>query len=249
MGSTERVPTDRRAVVDVSGFDWDDDASIDRWAYRVWKHIIDEWGTDMTSGPSTVLTDRYTAAVAYAAAVHAAQTRKGTRIPYITHLLGVSSLVLEAGGTEDEAIAGLLHDAVEDGGGLPRLEDIRARFGHRVAEIVLACSDSTDAEWKRTVGYWERKQAYLDHLEATDDERAVLVSMADKVHNARAIVTDLLEHGAGVLDKFNGQPGEILTYYVECLRIAEGKNVPASLLWPLYAAVAEIDRYVMGGGE
>ena len=116
----------------------------------------------------------------------------------------------------------------------------------RVAEIVLACSDSTDEEWKKTVDYWERKQAYLDHLEASTDERAVLVSIADKVHNARAIVTDLQRKGAAVLDKFNGDAGEILTYYVECLRIGEAKNVPDELLWPLHTAVLEIDRHVMG---
>lgn len=203
----------------------------------------------MSKSTATVLTDTYTQAVAYATAIHATQVRKGTTVLYATHLLGVSSLVLEAGGSEDEAIAGLLHDAVEDCGGLPRAADVRARFGDRVADIVLACSDSTDEEWKRTVNYWERKQAYLDHLESTDDERAVLVSIADKVHNARAIVTDLQRHGVGVLDKFTGSPGEILTYYVECLRIAEFKNVPEALLWPLFAAIVELDAFVMGGRE
>jgi hypothetical protein len=89
-----------------------------------------------------VLTARYAHAVEYAGVIHATQTRNGTNIAYISHLLGVSSLVLEAGGNEDEAIAGLLHDAVEDCGGLPRLADVRARFGDRVADIVLACSDS-----------------------------------------------------------------------------------------------------------
>ena len=133
-----------------------------------------------------VLTARYAHAVEYAGVIHATQTRNGTNIAYISHLLGVSSLVLEAGGNEDEAIAGLLHDAVEDCGGLPRLADVRARFGDRVADIVLACSDSTDEEWKKVTSYWERKCRYLDHLEATGDDRAVLVSIADKAHNARA---------------------------------------------------------------
>ncbi|MDQ1245863.1 MAG: hypothetical protein QG597_230 [Actinomycetota bacterium] len=247
MGSTSSHPPDRRAAVDVSGIDWDDDASIRRWAYQVWQHITDHWGNDMTEALRTVLTDRYTAAVAYATALHATQTRKGNDIPYVAHLLGVSSLVLEAGGSEDEAIAGLLHDAVEDCGGLPTLAVIRSRFGGRVADIVLACSDSTDEDWKETVSYWERKEAYLEHLEATDDARAVLVSIADKVHNARAIVTDLQQQGLTMFKKFKGTAGEILTYYVECLRIAETKNVPPALLWPLYTAVTEIDRYVMGG--
>jgi (p)ppGpp synthase/HD superfamily hydrolase len=174
--------------------------------------------------PHVVLTDRYAQAVAYASIIHATDTRKGTNISYMSHLLGVSSLVIEAGGDEDEAIAGLLHDAVEDAGGLPRLEDIRARFGDRVADIVLACSDSTDEDWKRTVGYWPRKQAYLDHLEARAGERAVLVSIADKTHNARAIVTDLERSGYAVLKKFNGTPAEVLKYYDECLRIGISKS-------------------------
>lgn len=85
--------------------------------------------------------------------------------PYGSHVLGVSILVLEAGGTETEAIAEPLHDAVEDCGGLPNLEVIRSRFGERVAEIVLICSNATDENWKRGFDYWDRKQAYLDHLE------------------------------------------------------------------------------------
>lgn len=194
----------------------------------------------------TVLTDRYTAAVAYAAAIHATHVRKGTDTTYLCHLLGVSALVLEAEGSEDEAIAGLLHDAVEDAGGLPRADDIRVRFGDRVADIVLACSDSVDEERKRTVGYWERKQAYLDHLEATADLRAVLVSIADKVHNARAIVTDLERTGPEVLTKFNGSADEIKRYYSELLRIAETKGVPDTLVIPLRLAVERITFDVRG---
>jgi (p)ppGpp synthase/HD superfamily hydrolase len=199
--------------------------------------------------PHVVLTDRYAQAVAYASFIHATDTRKGTNISYMSHLLGVSSLVIEAGGDEDEAITGLLHDAVEDAGGLPRLEDTRARFGDRVADIVLACSDSTDEERKRTVGYWPRKQAYLDHLEATADERAVLVSIADKTHNARAIVTDLERSGYAVMQKFNGTPAEVLRYYNECLRIGISKNVPDTLTIPLGLAVETIRQYVEAGAN
>jgi (p)ppGpp synthase/HD superfamily hydrolase len=190
--------------------------------------------------PHVVLTDRYAQAVAYASFIHATDTRKGTNISYMSHLLGVSSLVIEAGGDEDEAITGLLHDAVEDAGGLPRLEDTRARFGDRVADIVLACSDSTDEE---------RKQAYLDHLEATADERAVLVSIADKTHNARAIVTDLERSGYAVMQKFNGTPAEVLRYYNECLRIGISKNVPDTLTIPLGLAVETIRQYVEAGAN
>lgn len=247
--SNEPSQPRRRLFFDLQGIDWNDDASIDAWAQKVWEYSTTEWKSPMTASPATVLTDRYTQAIAYATAIHATQLRKGTTVPYVTHLIGVSSLVLEAGGTEDEAIAGLLHDAIEDCGGLPRATDIRARFGDRVTDIVLACSDSTDEEWKRTVDYWERKQAYLDHLESSADERAVLVSIADKVHNARAIVTDLQRDGVGVLGKFTGSAGDLLTYYVECLRIAELRNVPEALLWPLFTAVTELDAFVMGACE
>ena len=206
-----------------------------------------------TTIPHVVLTDRYAQAVAYASIIHATDTRKGTNISYMSHLLGVSSLVIEAGGTEDEAIAGLLHDAVEDAGGLPRLEDIRAHFGDRVADIVLACSDSTEEGWKRTVGYWPRKQAYLDHLEATADERAVLVSIADKVHNARAIVTDIkqaeLRGERQALSKFNGTADETLRYYAELSRIGARKHVPETLTIPLLMAVEAIREYVGAGGK
>jgi (p)ppGpp synthase/HD superfamily hydrolase len=99
--------------------------------------------------PNVMLTKRYAEAVAYASIIHATDVRKGTEISYLCHLLGVSSLVIEAGGDEDQAIAGLLHDAVEDAGGMARAADIRARFGDRVTKIVIACSDSTDEEWKR----------------------------------------------------------------------------------------------------
>jgi (p)ppGpp synthase/HD superfamily hydrolase len=203
-----------------------------------------------TTIPHVVLTDRYAQAVAYASIIHATDTRKGTNISYMSHLLGVSSLVIEAGGDEDEAIAGLLHDAVEDAGGIPRLEDVRARFGKKVAKIVLACSDSTDEEWKKTVPYWERKNIYLGHLaDPKTDERAVLVSIADKTHNARAIVTDLERSGYAVLQKFNGTPTEVLRYYEECLRIGISKNVPDTLTIPLGLAVEAIREYVEKGGK
>ena len=193
--------------------------------------------------PHVVLTDRYAQAVQYAATVHGAQTRKGNDIAYMAHLLGVSSLVIEARGDEDQAIAGLLHDAVEDAGGMPRLADVRARFGDRVAEMVLGCSDSTDAEVKRSMDYWERKREYLEHLAVAPAE-VVLVSIADKVHNARAILTDLQLHGPGVLAKFNGTPDQILRYYRECLRIATSLDISPALTTPLETALTGIAVYV-----
>ena len=199
--------------------------------------------TKTNQTPHTFLTERYAQAVAYASILHGAQVRKGTDIAYMSHLLGVSSLVIEAGGDEDLAIAALLHDAVEDAGGLPRLADVRARFGDRVADIVRACSDSTDEEWKRSVSYRTRKQAYLDHLADAPDD-VVLVSTADKLHNARSIVTDLKRSEVEVLAKFNGKPEEVLWYYEQCLGIAVDRRVSDTLTLPLTAAVDVIRSYI-----
>ena len=189
--------------------------------------------------PNVVLTKRYAAAVAYASIIHAGDVRKGTEISYLCHLLGVSSLVIEAGGDEDQAIAGLLHDAVEDTGGMARADDIRARFGDRVTEIVIACSDSTDEEWKRDTPYSKRKRIYLDRIK-TEPMDYLLVTMADKVHNARAIVTDLHVHGAEVIGKFNGDANQVLDYYQECLAIAKERDVTPALRVPLELAVNEM---------
>lgn len=202
--------------------------------------------------PSTVLTVKFSDAVAYAASIHGTQVRKGTDVTYLSHLLGVASLVLEAGGTQEEAIAGLLHDAVEDAGGLPRLEDIRVRFGDDVADIVKACSDSVDEGWKARTPYIERKQRYLDHLEdPATSPRAVMVSIADKVHNARATVTDLERYGVAVLEKFNApNRGLVGWYYRELLRIGRERGVTEVLTIPLALAVEVIEGYLTDdGGE
>ena len=132
---------------------------------------------------------------------HRDQRRKGTEIPYIGHLLGVCSLVIEDGGTEDEAIAALLHDAAEDQGGEQTLERIRAEFGDHVAEIVRACSDTLEdpkPPWRT------RKEAYLAHL---DEQPAPVlrVSLADKLFNARAILRDYLSVGDELWQRFNGR--------------------------------------------
>jgi (p)ppGpp synthase/HD superfamily hydrolase len=136
----------------------------------------------------TVLGTRFEQALGYAAKAHADQVRKGTDIPYVAHLLGVAALVLEDGGDEDQAIAALLHDVVEDRGGEPRLEDVRARFGDRVASIVDACTDSYG---EPKPGWKQRKDMYLIHLRKAHDEAALRVSLADELHNARAILRDL----------------------------------------------------------
>jgi len=166
------------------------------------------------------LTPRFEEALNLATRLHANQTRKGTQTPYIAHLLSVSALVLEAGADEDTAIAALLHDAVEDQGGLETLAEIRNRFGERVARIVDECSDAYNIPkppWR------ERKEAYIAHLAEVSPE-ARLVSLADKLHNARSILRDLRQIGNRVWEKFNGGKEGTLWYYralVETLRPLE----------------------------
>lgn len=192
-----------------------------------------------------MLTARFTQAVDYAREAHASQTRKGTSIPYIAHLLGVASLVLDYGGDEDQAVAALLHDAIEDQGE-HHAALIRKQFGDRVATIVLACTDGTregkaaaqTPEAKRA-DWQKRKQRYLAHLaEASDD--ALLVSGCDKLHNARAIVTDLRnpEVGVAVFDRFTGQRDGTLWYYREIARVFSERKAPmASALASAVAAM------------
>lgn len=165
---------------------------------------------------STVLTDRFDRALLYATHVHGGQVRKKTTIPYVAHLLAVSATVLEYGGDEDLAIAGLLHDAVEDQGGKPRLNDIRNRFGDRVATIVAACSDSTSdtAAGEPKENWHVRKERYLRHLREVDRD-TLLVSLADKVHNARSILRDLRKKDIGerVWQRFSQPKDRTIWYY------------------------------------
>jgi (p)ppGpp synthase/HD superfamily hydrolase len=181
-----------------------------------------------------MLSDRFLEAVRYAAAAHQGQTRKGTTVPYLSHLLGVASIVLGDGGNEDEAIAALLHDAAEDQGGRERLEDIRQRFGDVVARIVEACTDS----WATPKEPWiERKRRYVSNATRLDPA-ALRVSAADKVHNAYAILRDLRTIGERVWDRFSATPDDIIWYYkslVQSFRAAGGG--------PL---VEELDRIVRG---
>jgi (p)ppGpp synthase/HD superfamily hydrolase len=164
----------------------------------------------------TVLTDRFDRALLYATHVHGGQVRKGTSTPYLAHLLAVAATVLEYGGDEDLAIAALLHDSVEDQGGKARLEDVHNRFGERVAQIVKACSDSlADTAKGEPKAHWkERKEAYLAHLRTAESD-ILRVSLADKVHNARAILRDLRkpEIGERIWSRFGAPKGETLWYY------------------------------------
>jgi len=171
--------------------------------------------------PTAVLGARFSEAVRWAAMLHADQVRKGTRIAYVSHLLGVASLVLEDGGTEEEAIAAMLHDAIEDLG-TPEAE-IRARFGQPIADIVVACSEPAGldlgaATWR------ERKERYLAHLEAGVSESALRVTAADKLHNARSILADVRDHGPGVWDKFNAEVDDELWYYEQLVRVLSASH-------------------------
>ncbi len=156
-----------------------------------------------------MLTERFDEAFQYAHRLHRAQMRKGTAIPYVTHLMTVAALVVEHGGTEDQAIAGLLHDAAEDQGGAQTLAEIRATFGDAVAEIVSDCTDS----WIEPKPPWrERKETYLAGL-AGKPSRSLLVSLADKTHNSEAILSDYGELGDVLWDRFSGGADGTRWYY------------------------------------
>ncbi len=187
----------------------------------------------------TPLSDRFAEALVLAHELHAGQVRKGTAIPYVSHVLAVAEIVLDYGGDEDEAIASLLHDAVEDCGGAPVLADIRHRFGDRVADIVAACSD-TDQTPKPP---WQaRKEAYLAHL---SDAPA---SAADKLHNARAILADYREIGEVLWDRFNASKAQTLWYYRALVEAFEAHG-STPLVTELARTVAEIERLAGGSGE
>ncbi len=196
------------------------------------------------------LTERFAEAVRYAAIVHATQVRKGTDVPYIGHLLGVASLVVDAGGEEDLAIAALLHDAAEDHGGEARLADIRARFGDRVTRIVEECSDSLTEDPEGKEEWKVRKQEHLGRLESAGRDTLIVVA-ADKVHNARAIVTDLQTLGPDrAFRRFKGTPQQVLWYYEENLRIAMDprNDLPPALTAPLLAAVDQMRTHIAAAG-
>jgi len=180
-----------------------------------------------------MLTARSDDAFAYAHALHRDQRRKGSEIPYITHLMSVSCLVIEHGGTEDQAIAAMLHDAAEDQGGVETLDAIRQRFGDAVAAIVADCTDS----WDEPKPAWRtRKTAYLAALPAKP-ATSLLVSAADKTHNAEAILADYRALGDGLWPRFTGGAEGTRWYYaglVTALRTA----LPGPLTERLARAVA-----------
>ncbi|HVB60144.1 MAG TPA: HD domain-containing protein [Ktedonobacteraceae bacterium] len=184
-----------------------------------------------------LLTERFEEALVLAAQFHARQSRKGTTIPYISHLLAVTSLVLENGGNEDEAIAALLHDAVEDQGGTDAREKIRRLFGDTVVAIVDGCSDTDQMPkppWRA------RKERYIAHLlMASPSVR--LVSAADKLHNVRSILADYRIFGEVLWRRFNGGKAGTLWYYRSVTDVLR-KAGPSSLIDELDRTLTELER-------
>jgi (p)ppGpp synthase/HD superfamily hydrolase len=155
------------------------------------------------------LSPRFEDALAHACKVHAGMMRKGTSIPYVSHVLGAASIALEHGATEDEAIGALLHDAAEDAGGAPVIDEIRTLFGSAAADIVAGCSDTFETpkpEWRK------RKEDYIARL-ASASSSVRLVSASDKLHNVRAIISDYRQIGDTLWSRFNGGREGTLWYY------------------------------------
>ncbi|HEY3842932.1 MAG TPA: HD domain-containing protein [Acidimicrobiales bacterium] len=186
------------------------------------------------------LTEKFDRAFLLASELHRTQKRKSTEIPYISHLMTVSALVLENGGTEDEAIAALLHDAVEDQGGLATLQRIREEFGDTVADVVMELSDTVETPkppWRA------RKEQYLRHLEVAPLS-VLRVSAADKRHNARSIVKDYLLVGDDLWNRFSAPAAEQIWYYRSLADVFR-RRLGGSLASELSRAVADLE-WLMG---
>jgi (p)ppGpp synthase/HD superfamily hydrolase len=168
---------------------------------------------------------------------HQGQVRKSTTIPYISHPMAVASIALEFGATEDQAIAALLHDAIEDGG-IQYANIIKAQFGDRVHNLVQGCTDGTPDASGKKAPWLERKTAYLHHLEASSDE-VLLVSCSDKLHNARAIVSDLIKEGPSVFNRFSSTTEQTLWYYRQLAMIFNNRKTPPAKA--LEAAVSQME--------
>ena len=187
---------------------------------------------------------KFEEAMIYASHVRAGQKRKGIETPYITHLLAVSSIVGENGGTENAAVAALLHDAPEDQGGKERLEDIRARFGDEVAEIVAGCSDTFEQpkpKWK------ERKERYIERIRE-DSNSVRLVSAADKLHNARSVLSDYRKLGGTLWERFNGGREGTLWYYGALVEAFQETGTNPSIVGELDRVVGQLKRLAGANG-
>jgi (p)ppGpp synthase/HD superfamily hydrolase len=184
-----------------------------------------------------MLGDRFCDALVYTSTLHRHQTRKGSTVPYVAHLLAVASLVLEDGGEEDDVIAALLHDAVEDQGGDPTAQEIARRFGPVVGDIVGGCTE-VRGEPKPP---WEyRKRAYLDHLaDPATSDRVLRVALADKVHNGRCILADYRQLGEALWERFTVGRDDQLWYYRQLVDIFERRRA-GPLTDELRRVVAEL---------
>jgi (p)ppGpp synthase/HD superfamily hydrolase len=194
------------------------------------------------TGRSTLveLTERFDAAFTLASDLHRTQMRKSSDIPYVSHLMAVTALVLENGGSEDEAVAALLHDAVEDQGGPATLTVIRDQFGDVVADLVMALSDTDETPkppWR------QRKEAYLEHLETAPLE-VLRVSAADKLHNARCIVRDYQFFGEDLWNRFSAPAGDQVWYYRSLSEVFT-RRLGGSLALELARTVSELE-WLMG---
>lgn len=190
----------------------------------------------MSQSPAVTLGIQYYRAFEYANTWHKTQARKATALPYILHPMGVASLVLEAGGDEEQAIAALLHDVPEDCGGEERLTEILEMFGPRVEAIVRGCSDSLVADREDKAPWRERKQAHINHI-AIADMDTLIVTAADKTHNGRAIATDLQTIGDKVWDRFNAGREDVIWYYTSFYKELKKRGVTPALLNPLLTAI------------
>lgn len=182
----------------------------------------------------TILGERFTAALVYAVELHREQRRKVTGVPYVAHLLSVAALVLEQGGCEDEAIAGLLHDAVEDQGGIPTKEAIRARFGDDVVAIINGCTEWDSLPkppWK------ERKLNYLTRLK-TASQAVQRVSLADKLHNLRSLLRERRVVGERLWESFGAGRSEMLWFYRELVPLYSAEGLGAEFA----QAVVELEK-------
>ena len=186
---------------------------------------------------AALLSSRFVEALRFAFELHKLQTRKTNKVPYFAHLMSVAALVLEAGGDEDQAIAALLHDAVEDQGGRKTLLEIQRRFGNHVAEMVDGCTDSytyPKDPWRK------RKEKYIQRLETVSPE-ARLVSLADKLHNTRSILRDLSIDGDTTWGKFKGGKEGTIWYYHTLVKIFKRMD-NNFLVDELYQVVSQIER-------
>lgn len=196
-------------------------------------------------GSTLFLSDRFTQAVDYARHLHI-ERRKGTEIPYMAHLLGVASLVMGEAGhapvpvTEDMILAAILHDTVEDHGGSVRLDDVRHNFGANVARIVEGLSDSLSEDSNHKEDWTMRKKHYVHRL-AEEPDDVHLISAADKLHNARAILEDFRVIGDEIWKRFRRGRDQQLWYFEELLRVFRGR--PASrIVDELERVVAELKK-------